>query len=48
MTSASYDRCMPRNRFRFNRETQSCEDFGFMGCGKNADSYRTVEECEAR
>ena len=46
--SASYDRCMPRNRFRFNRETQRCEDFGFMGCRKNADSYRTVEEYEAR
>ena len=48
VVSASYDRCMPRNRFRFNRETQRCEDFAFMGCRKNADSYRTVEECEAR
>ena len=47
--SASYDdRCMPRNRFRFNRETRRCEDFAFMGCGRNAGSYRTLEECEAR
>ena len=48
VTSAIDDRCMPRNRFKFNRETQKCEDFGFMGCRKNKDSYRNIEECEAR
>ena len=33
---------------RFNQETQRCEDFSHWGCSRNRDSYRTIEECEAR
>ncbi len=46
--NGDYDRCLPRARFRFNKATKRCEDFSFMGCGRNSDSYRTLEECEAK
>lgn len=41
------DRCMPRKRYRFNAEEGRCQDFSRFGCKVNADSYATIEECEA-
>lgn len=41
------DRCMPRNKYRFNEATGKCEDFSRLGCRSNHDSYASLEECEA-
>eukprot|EP00095_Tigriopus_kingsejongensis_P004259 maker-scaffold1645_size32249-snap-gene-0.5 protein:Tk04259 transcript:maker-scaffold1645_size32249-snap-gene-0.5-mRNA-1 annotation:"hypothetical protein DAPPUDRAFT_304363" len=43
----NFDRCRPRFTFRFNKETQKCEDFSFMGCKLNKESFRSLDECEA-
>jgi hypothetical protein len=47
-STREFDRCMPSARYRYNRATGRCEDFSFMGCRRNKNSYRTIDECEAR
>ncbi|XP_037072380.1 papilin-like [Pollicipes pollicipes] len=32
----------------FNTETQRCEQFGYGGCGGNANAFHTIEECRQR
>ncbi|XP_022242306.1 PI-actitoxin-Aeq3b-like [Limulus polyphemus] len=32
-------------RFYFNKETETCEQFIYGGCGGNRNNFETIEEC---
>lgn len=36
------------NRYYYNKETKSCKGFHYTGCGKSANRFLTVAECEEK
>ena len=42
------DKCLPTRRFRFNKVSGKCENYFSRGCRFNANSFVSIDECEAR
>lgn len=45
-TAGTYQCRAAQPRFYYSKEAKECQKFNYGGCGKTANNFATIEECQ--